>query len=251
MPQVNIPSDDGGMIRKPTTITLTHLHKKRGSRNILSDIDATINAGKVTGLIGENGAGKSSLIRCIVGLDRPTQGQALIGDRSYRQLSDPLKTVGTMLDGPGAHPKRSARQHLVWLCAAGGIPSTRADEMLERVGLSDAAHQPVGTFSLGMTQRLSLAQALLGNPSAVILDEPFNGLDPQGIRQLRSDCRQWAQEGRTVLISSHLIDELEGIADNVIMLDRGHIIAAGSVTTVQGRHASLEESFFAATGRGQ
>lgn len=239
------------MIRKPTTITLTHLHKKRGSRNILSDIDATINAGKVTGLIGENGAGKSSLIRCIVGLDRPTQGQALIGDRSYRQLSDPLKTVGTMLDGPGAHPKRSARQHLVWLCAAAGIPVSRAEEMLERMGLSEAARQPVGTFSLGMGQRLSLAQAMLGDPAVLLLDEPFNGLDPQGIRQLRSDCRQWAQEGRTVLVSSHLIDELEGIADDVIMLDRGRIVAAGAVAEVQGRHRSLEESFFAATGRGQ
>ena len=232
-------------------MTITHLHKKRGTRSILNDIDIYIGAGKVTGLIGENGAGKSSLLRCIVGLDRPTQGQALIGDRPYRHLSDPLKTVGTMLDGPGAHPKRSARQHLTWLCAAGGIPSVRAEEMLERMGLSEVARQAVGTFSLGMGQRLSLAQAMLGDPTVMILDEPFNGLDPQGIRQLRSLCRPWAHEGRTVLVSSHLIDELEGIADDIVMLDQGRVVAAGSVAEVQRGYASLEESFFAAVKRGQ
>ena len=229
-------------------ISIRGLSKRHGPRAVLSDVTFQALPGRITGFLGPNGAGKSSTLRILLGLDRPTAGTALVDGHPYRNLRDPLRTVGSVLDGCGAHRSRTARNHLLWISRASGIPRRRVSEVLDRVGLADAGRTRVGRFSLGMGQRLGLAAALLGEPAALVLDEPVNGLDPQGIRWLRGLLRDHAGAGGTVLLSSHLMSEVAAIADDLVVIAGGRIVAVGTVERVTAGHASLEDAFFALTG---
>lgn len=228
-------------------IEVSHVVKRRGSRAVVDDVSFTALPGRVTAFLGPNGAGKSSTLRILLGLDRATSGAALIEGVPYRSLQHPLWKVGAMLDGPGANKGRTARAHLRWVAQANAISARRVDEVLELTGLRDAAKTRIGGFSLGMGQRLGIATALLGDPGVLVLDEPTNGLDPEGIRWTRHFLRALADDGKAVLVSSHLMNEMEDIADDVVVIARGRVLSAGSVTEVTGRHRSLEEAFFALT----
>jgi ABC-2 type transport system ATP-binding protein len=188
-----------------------------------------VEPGSVTGFLGPNGAGKTTTLRMVLGLIRPTGGRATIGGRPYRHLANPSTVVGAALESSSFHPARSARNHLRIMCTVAGLPLGRADEVLATVGLTEAARRKVRGYSLGMRQRLGLAAALLGNPAVLVLDEPANGLDPDGIRWLRGLLRHLAGEGRTVLVSSHQLNEVEEIADRVVILNRGRLVRAGSI----------------------
>ncbi len=194
--------------------------KRYGATTAVDSLSFHVQPGPVTGFLGPNGSGKSTTMRMIVGLDEPSAGHALIGGRAYRDLPWPLRQVGILLDGRAFHPGRSARAHLVGLARANAMPRCRVDLVLDQVGLAGVAGRRAGTFSLGMAQRLGIAVALLGDPAVVILDEPINGLDPEGIRWVRNLARSLAAEGRTVLISSHLITEMEQTADDLVMIGR-------------------------------
>jgi ABC-2 type transport system ATP-binding protein len=228
-------------------IEVLQLSKRHGSRTVVDDVSFTARPGRVTGFLGPNGAGKSSTLRILLGLDRATSGTALIDGAEYRSLIRPLWTVGAMLDGPGAHPGRTARAHLTWIAQSNAIPARRIDEVLALTGLADAAGTRVGALSLGMGQRLGIAAALLGNPRVLILDEPTNGLDPDGIRWIRGLLRSLADDGATVLVSSHLMTEMADTADDLVVIARGRIVAADPVDAVLGSHPSLEAAFFALT----
>lgn len=228
-------------------IQIEHLVKRHGTRTVVDDISFSAREGRVTGFLGPNGAGKSSTLRILLGLDKPTSGSALIDGVPYRSLSRPLLRVGAMLDGPGANKGRTAHAHLRWVAQSNAIPSSRVDEVLALTGLQDAAQQRIGGFSLGMGQRLGIATALLGDPGVLILDEPTNGLDPEGIRWMRSFLRSLADAGKVVLVSSHLMNEMEDTADEFVIIARGKVVAAGSGVDVRGAHTSLEEAFFALT----
>ncbi|GMA27639.1 ABC transporter ATP-binding protein [Arenivirga flava] len=228
-------------------IEVSHLVKRHGSRAVVHDVTFTAHPGRVTGLLGPNGAGKSSTLRILLGLDRATSGTALIGGRPYRSLDRPLLEVGAMLDGPGANRGRTARAHLTWVAQSNAIAARRVDEVLELTGLREAARTRIGRFSLGMGQRLGIAAALLGDPDVLVLDEPTNGLDPDGIRWTRRLLRSLADAGKTVLVSSHLMGEMEGIADDVVVIARAGVLASGTAEAVTGDHATLEEAFFALT----
>ena len=224
------------------------LTKRRGPHTVLSEVTFQALPGRVTGFLGPNGAGKSSTLRILLGLDRPTGGTALIDGRPYRTLRDPLRTVGSMLDGSGAHRSRTARDHLAWVARSNGISSHRVGAVLEQVGLADAGRTRVSKFSLGMGQRLGLATALLGEPGTLVLDEPVNGLDPEGIRWIRGLLRQHADAGGTVLLSSHLMSEVAEIADDLVVISAGRIVAAGPLDEVTAGYATLEDAFFGLTG---
>ncbi|HRL48229.1 MAG TPA: ATP-binding cassette domain-containing protein [Propioniciclava sp.] len=224
------------------------LTKRRGPHTVLSEVTFQALPGRVTGFLGPNGAGKSSTLRILLGLDRPTGGTALIDGRPYRTLRDPLRTVGSMLDGSGAHRSRTARNHLAWVARSNGISSHRVGAVLEQVGLADAGRTRVSTFSLGMGQRLGLATALLGEPGTLVLDEPVNGLDPEGIRWIRGLLRQHADAGGTVLLSSHLMNEVAEIADDLVVIAAGRIVAAGPLAEVTAGYTTLEDAFFGLTG---
>jgi ABC-2 type transport system ATP-binding protein len=228
-------------------LTIDGVTKRHGSRLVLTEVTMRARPGRVTGFLGPNGAGKSSTLRILLGLDRAATGSALIGGKPYRSLRDPLRTVGAMLDGSGAHRSRTARNHLAWVARSNGIPRHRVDDVLEQVDLTESAGTRVGRFSLGMSRRLGLAAALLGEPTALVLDEPVNGLDPQGIRWIRGLLRDHADAGGTVLLSSHLISEVAEIADDLVVISSGRVVAAGSVQDVTAGSASLEEAFFALT----
>jgi len=223
------------------------LTKRRGAATILSDVSFEARPGRVTGFLGPNGAGKSSTLRILLGLDRPTSGTALLDGVPFAELRDPLRRVGAVLDGSGAHRARTGRAHLKWIAAAGGIPRGRVDEVLAEVGLSEAAGKRVGGYSLGMGRRLALAAALLGDPEVLVLDEPVNGLDPEGIRWIRGFLRERAGDGRTVLLSSHLMGELSETVDDVVVINGGRIVAQGTLAEVVGEHRNLENAFFALT----
>ena len=227
------------------------LTKRRGPRTVLSEVTFQALPGRVTGFLGPNGAGKSSTLRILLDLDRPTGGTALIDGRPYRTLRDPLRTVGSMLDGSGAHRSRTARDHLAWVARSNGISSHRVGAVLEQVGLADAGRTRVSKFSLGMGQRLGLATALLGEPGTLVLDEPVNGLDPEGIRWIRGLLRQHADAGGTVLLSSHLMNEVAEIADDLVVISAGRIVAAGPLAEVTAGYATLEDAFFGLTGGDQ
>ena len=227
------------------------LTKRRGPRTVLSEVTFQALPGRVTGFLGPNGAGKSSTLRILLDLDRPTGGTALIDGRPYRTLRDPLRTVGSMLDGSGAHRSRTARDHLAWVARSNGISSHRVGAVLEQVGLADAGRTRVSTFSLGMGQRLGLATALLGEPGTLVLDEPVNGLDPEGIRWIRGLLRRHADAGGTVLLSSHLMSEVAEIADDLVVIASGRIVAAGPLAEVTAGYATLEDAFFGLTGGDQ
>lgn len=228
-------------------IEISHLVKRHGSRAVVDDVSFTVQPGRVTGFLGPNGAGKSSTLRILLGLDRATSGIALIDGKPYRSLDKPLWEVGAMLDGPGANKGRTARAHLRWVAQSNAIPARRVDEVLELTGLRDAARTRIGGFSLGMGQRLGIAAALLGNPRVLVLDEPTNGLDPDGIRWTRRFLRSLADDGKAVLVSSHLMGEMEDTADDFVVIARGRVVASGTAAEVKGTHSTLEDAFFALT----
>ncbi|GGA58161.1 hypothetical protein GCM10011490_05070 [Pseudoclavibacter endophyticus] len=229
-------------------LTFSDLTKRRGSRDILSHIGFEAKPGRVTGFLGPNGAGKSSTLRILLGLDRATSGTALIDGRPFASLRDPMRKVGAVLDGSGAHRSRTGRAHLRWVARAAGIGNDRVERMLEQVGIADAAGKRVSTYSLGMGRRLGLAAALIADPEALVLDEPVNGLDPEGIRWIRLFLREQAEQGRTVLLSSHLMGELAETVDDVVVISRGEIVADGTLTEVTSGYATLEDAFFTLTG---
>lgn len=206
-------------------ITFDRATKRYGDKVALDDLSLEIAPGRVTALLGPNGAGKSTAIRMLLGLARATAGRALVAGRPYAEHRDPLRVVGAHLDGRAVHPGRSARQHLVALARASGLEERRVDVCLEVVGLVDVGRQSAGGFSLGMAQRLGIAAALLGDPQVLVLDEPVNGLDTDGVRWVRELLRGLADDGRTVLISSHLLAEVERTADHVVVLGRGRLLA--------------------------
>ena len=203
----------------------------RGVRAV-SDLSFRVEPGRVTGFLGPNGSGKTTTLRCLLGLVTPTSGETLVGGHPYRELHEPLRVVGAALEASGFHPGRSARNHLSVVAASAGLPGNRVGEVLDLVGLSDAAQRKVGGFSLGMRQRLSLATALLGDPSVLILDEPANGLDPEGIAWLRNFLRSLAAEGRTVLVSSHVLSEVQLTVDDVVIIRRGELVSYGSLESL-------------------
>jgi ABC-2 type transport system ATP-binding protein len=211
--------------------------KRYGATVALDDVSVVVEPGAVTGLLGPNGAGKSSAMRVLLGLDRPSVGEALIGGKRYVEIPRPMRVVGAHLDVRSAHPGRSAQAHLLALARFSGVRAARVREVLDEVGLSEVARQRVGRFSLGMTQRLGIASALLGEPEVLVLDEPVNGLDTDGVQWLRELLRGQAAAGRTVLLSSHLLTELQQVADHVVVLGRGRLLHAGSVAslTAEGR----------------
>ncbi|MFJ8532806.1 ATP-binding cassette domain-containing protein [Streptomyces sp. NPDC093591] len=213
-------------------ITLDRLTKRYGDKTAVSDLSFEINPGKVTGFLGPNGAGKSTTMRMIVGLDAPTSGRALVGGKRYEELRHPLREVGALLDARAGHPGRSAHHHLLGLARSNGIPASRVGEVLETVGLTEVAKKRIGSFSLGMGQRLGIAGALLGDPKVLLFDEPVNGLDPDGVRWVRELMRSLAAEGRTVFVSSHLMSEMQETADHLLVIGRGKIIADAPIEEV-------------------
>jgi ABC-2 type transport system ATP-binding protein len=210
-------------------IEIRDLTKRYGRTVAVDRLSFEVEGGRVTGFVGPNGAGKSTTMRLILGLDAPNSGEARVGGRRYRDLSAPLVEVGALLDAGATHPGRRARSHLLWLARSNRLPTRRVDEVLELVGMSAAARKRTGGFSLGMAQRLGIAAAMLGDPPVLIFDEPVNGLDPDGIRWIRVFLRSLADEGRAVLVSSHLMSELEGIADELVVIGRGRLIAQAGV----------------------
>ncbi|MDG4862256.1 ABC transporter ATP-binding protein [Streptomyces sp. T-3] len=213
------------MTTNDATIDVRDLTKEYGTTRAVDGLTFTVGPGRVTGFLGPNGAGKSTTMRLALGLDRPTSGTATIGGRPYAELEQPLHHVGALLDAQAAHGSRTARNHLRALAASHRIPFRRVDEVLDEVGLADVAGRRVKTYSLGMRQRLGIAAALLGDPKVVMLDEPSNGLDPEGIIWVRELVRRLAREGRTVLVSSHLMNETATFADHLIVLGRGRLLA--------------------------
>jgi ABC-2 type transport system ATP-binding protein len=213
-------------------IEITEVTKRYGSTVAVDRLSFEVRPGEVTGFLGPNGAGKSTTMRMIVGLDAPTSGQVTVDGRNYRDLRFPLRHVGALLEAKAIHPGRSARDHLRWLADSNGISRKRVDEVIEQVGLTTVAGRRSGGFSLGMGQRLGIATALLGDPGTLLLDEPVNGLDPEGIQWIRQLLRSLAAEGRSVLVSSHLMSEMALTADRLIVVGRGRLITQGSVSDV-------------------
>ena len=216
-------------------IELAGLTKVFGRTRAVDGLTCSIEPGMVTGFLGPNGAGKTTTMRLILGLDHPTAGTATIDGRTYRELKDPLRTVGALLDARQAHPNRSARNHLRWIAATNRIPVSRVDEALDMVGLASVAGKNAGTLSLGMSQRLGIAAALLGDPPVLLFDEPVNGLDPEGIRWVRTLMRTLAGQGRTVFVSSHLLSEMANTADRLVVIGKGKLIASTTVNEFVGR----------------
>ncbi|WP_225919073.1 ATP-binding cassette domain-containing protein [Actinocatenispora comari] len=210
-------------------IEVSGLRKRFGATQALDGMSFTVSPGRVTGFVGPNGAGKSTTIRVILGLDTPDEGRALVGGVPYRRLRRPLRHVGALVDAAALQPSRTGRNHLLWLARSQRLPVRRIDEVIELVGLAGAARRKAGGFSLGMRQRLGIAAAMLGDPPVVILDEPFNGMDPEGIIWIRRFLRSLAAEGRVVLVSSHLMGELQGTADQVVVVGRGRVVADAPV----------------------
>lgn len=218
-------------------IEVSGLTKKYGSKVAVDSLDFRVPAGTITGFLGPNGAGKTTTLRCLLGLVRPTAGSATIMGKSYRELAAPSHHVGAVLEASNVHPGRSARNHLRVLAAAASIPASRADEVLALVELAAVAKKRAKTHSLGMRQRLGLAAALLVDPEVLILDEPANGLDPQGIRWLRDFLRSLAAEGRTVLVSSHVLSEVAQTVDDVVIIHRGRFVAHATTAELAARAA--------------
>jgi ABC-2 type transport system ATP-binding protein len=206
-------------------IEVSHLTKRYGDQTAVDDLSFMVRPGIVTGFLGPNGAGKSTTMRMILGLDRPSAGRATVNGKPYVQHLAPLREIGALLDAKGVHPGRPAREHLRALAATTGISNARVDEVLEVVGLTDVAGRRSGSFSLGMSQRLGIATALLGDPQTVVLDEPVNGLDPEGIVWIRNFLKSLATEGRTVFVSSHLMSEMALMAEHFVIIGRGRLIA--------------------------
>jgi ABC-2 type transport system ATP-binding protein len=218
-----------------TAIEVSGLTKRFGATTAVEDLSFTVDSGRVVGFLGPNGAGKTTTLRALLGLVRPSAGRATVEGRPYEELEHPASTVGALLDGGMLHPGRSGRNHLRALARAAGVPPSRADEVLDLVELTGAARRRAGGYSMGMRQRLGLAGALLGDPRVLVLDEPANGLDPQGIRWLRDFLRSLAAEGRAVLVSSHVLAEMSQTADEVVVIHRGHSILQTSLAELMAQ----------------
>jgi ABC-2 type transport system ATP-binding protein len=231
-------------------IEVLELSKRYGSATAVDRLSFTATPGMVTGFLGPNGAGKTTTLRVLLGLAAPTAGTALIGGRRYDTLRRPLHHVGALLDAGAVHPGRSALGELRWLAATNGIGTRRVAAVLEQVGLAGVARKRLGGFSLGMRQRLGIAAALLGDPGVLLFDEPVNGLDVDGVRWIRGLLRELAGQGRTVLISSHLMSELEQTADQLVVIAKGRLVAAAPVTELTTRYGSLEEAYLHLTADG-
>jgi ABC-2 type transport system ATP-binding protein len=222
-----------------SSIEIRNLTKTFGPVTALDDLSFAVEPGRVTGFLGPNGSGKTTTLRCLVGLTRPTGGVATIDGRRYRDLAEPARTVGAALSADCFHPGRSAHAHLQTCAIAAGIDRRRVDAVLDLVELTDASRRPVGGFSMGMRQRLALAGALLGDPPVLILDEPLNGLDPDGITWMRGLLREFAAAGRTVFVSSHLLSEVAHTVDDVVVIRHGRLAAAGRLDELSTRHNTL------------
>jgi ABC-2 type transport system ATP-binding protein len=218
-------------------IELDGLTKAYRARVAVDDLTVTVEPGRVTGFLGPNGSGKTTTMRCILGLTRPTAGTATVLGRPYRELADPMRRVGALIDPRARHPRRTAHAHLLALARSNGLPGSRVDDVIDLVGLESVAFERVGGFSLGMGQRLGIAAALLGDPDVLMFDEPVNGLDPEGIRWVRGLLRDLADEGRTVLVSSHLMSEMEDTADHLVVVGRGRLLADVPMEELLGAHA--------------
>ncbi|NUT44318.1 MAG: ATP-binding cassette domain-containing protein [Thermoactinospora sp.] len=241
------------------TIEVRDLTKRYGELTAVDNLSFTVRPGAVTAFLGPNGAGKTTTMRMMVGHIAPTSGSATIGGLPYRDLPHPTTVAGAVFDAASFHPRHSARDHLRIYAAMGGHPPNRVDDLLDLLDLTHAAGRRAGTFSTGMRQRLNLATALLGDPRVLLLDEPGNGLDPEGLAWLRSFLRTLADEGRTILVSSHVLSEVQQIADDVVIIRQGRLLAAGPLHELAAAHAprihgltahqpSLEELFLALTG---
>jgi ABC-2 type transport system ATP-binding protein len=224
-------------------IEVRDLAKSFGPVAAVAGVSFDVAPGRVTGFLGPNGSGKTTTLRMLLGLVRPDTGTALIGGRAYRDLPDPARTVGAALEANGFHPARTGRDHLRVYAAMLGLPDTRVNEVLARTGLEDAARRRTGGYSTGMRQRLNLATAMLGDPAVLVLDEPTNGLDPEGIAWLRRFLRERAGEGRTVLVASHVLAEAERLVDDVLIMHRGKLVAAAPLAEMTGDGTSLETVF--------
>ncbi len=233
-PLTDHPGSRGPLRAAGLQISVSGLTKRFGTLTAVDHLEFTVEPGRVTGFLGPNGAGKTTTLRMLLGLVRPTAGTATIGGHPYQALAHPLQTVGAALEATNFHPGRSGRDHLRVLTAAGGIPDRRADELLDLVGLAEAGRKRAGGYSMGMRQRLGLAAALLGDPQVLLLDEPANGLDPEGIRWLREFLRVLAGQGKTVLVSSHMLSEVEQTVDDVVIIAQGRKVAQGPIATLRG-----------------
>ncbi|MCF6736275.1 ATP-binding cassette domain-containing protein [Blastococcus sp. KM273129] len=220
-------------------IELRGLTKRYRARVAVDRLTVTVEPGRVTGFLGPNGSGKTTTIRCVLGLAQPTAGTATVRGRAYRDLAHPLREVGALVDPRARHPGRTAHAHLLALARGNGLPVHRVDDVIELVGLAPVAHERVRGFSLGMAQRLGIAAALLGDPEVLLLDEPVNGLDPEGIRWVRELLRDLADEGRTVLVSSHLMSEMQETADHLVVLGRGRLLADVPMADLLGAHTAV------------
>jgi ABC-2 type transport system ATP-binding protein len=229
------------------TIEVNGLRKRFGPAVALDGMTFAVRPGHVTGFVGPNGAGKSTTLRVIVGLDRPDAGTATVGGRRYVELAQPMRHAGALLDPHALHPARTGRNHLLWLARSQDLPTRRVDEVLALTGLTDAGRRRAGGYSLGMRQRLGVAAALLGDPPVLLLDEPFNGLDPAGIVWMRDLLRDLAAEGRAVLVSSHLMSELQDMAGHAVVIGHGRVIVAADVDDLVGEYASLEAAYLQLT----
>ena len=214
------------------TIEVTGLRKRFGPTLALDGMSFAVQPGQVTGFVGPNGAGKSTTMRVILGLDAPDEGQALVNGQAYGSLRHPMRVIGSLLDAGALQPSRSARNHLLWLARSQGLKADRVNEVIAQAGLQGVARRRAGGYSLGMRQRLGIAGAMLGNPAAIMLDEPFNGMDPEGIVWMRGFLRGLAAEGRAVLVSSHLMSELQDTADHLVVVGRGRVIADTTVASL-------------------
>jgi ABC-2 type transport system ATP-binding protein len=228
-------------------VEITSLTKRFGEITAVEDLTFALHPSTVTGFLGPNGAGKTTTLRLLLGLAEPTRGEALVFGRRYRELERPVQRVGAVLESNDFHPGRSGRDHLRMLALAAEIPSGRVEEVLELVELERAAARRVKTYSLGMRQRLGLAAALLGDPELLVLDEPGNGLDPAGIHWLRTFLRRFAEQGGTVLVASHILAEVAQTVDQVLIIDRGRLVASGRLDELAGRGQSLEDTYLQLT----
>lgn len=234
-----------------STVVLHQLTKRFAPVTAVDGLSVEVAAGRVTGFLGPNGAGKTTTMRMMLGLVRPTSGQALIDGRAYAELPHPRRVVGAVLEAEGFHPARRGRDHLRLAARAAGVGTDRVDEVLDLTGLTDAGGRRAGTYSLGMRQRLAIATALLGDPDVLILDEPANGLDPDGVAWLRRTVRALAEEGRTVLVSSHLLSEVAQTVDDVLVIGGGRLRYAGPLDGLTRPGTTLEDAFFALTAESE
>jgi ABC-2 type transport system ATP-binding protein len=240
-----------GPLQREAVLSVSSLSKRYGEILAVDEVTFSLQAGTVTGYLGPNGAGKTTTLRLLLGLAEPTAGEALVFGRRYRELEQPIRRVGAVLESNDFHPSRNGRDHLRALALAAGLPLGRVAEVLELVELSGAAKRRVKTYSLGMRQRLGLAAALLGDPELLILDEPTNGLDPAGVRWLRTFLQSFAAQGRTVLVSSHLLAEVAQTVDRVLIIDHGRLLASGRLDELTGdTNRSLEDVYLGLTAGG-